>query len=164
MIRRLAKPHWGVAKSSFFNKALLAIGGPGRAMLPPQQAVLQVTFPTAAQLPLTRGDRENPEQLTPATPLTSSPQPEYGLAHSTCSHTSGRKDRLVPRELGKVDPGSLGVVHSQRISDTPRALARETLVHHQCQGGTAICAAGGGGQTEGEGGSPLSAENRSSHA
>ena len=51
MIRRIAKPHWGVAKSSFFDKALLAIRGPGRAMLPPQQAVLQVTFPTAAQLP-----------------------------------------------------------------------------------------------------------------
>ena len=58
----------------------------------------------------------------------------------------------------------MGVVHSQRISDTPRALARETLVHHQCQEGTAICAAGGGGQTEGEGGSPPSTENRSSHS
>ena len=41
----------GHSKKHFFDKALLAIRGPGRAMLPPQQAVLQVTFPTAAQLP-----------------------------------------------------------------------------------------------------------------
>ena len=163
MIRRLARPHWGVAKAVFSTKPCWQFGVPA-GQCSPQQAVLQVTFPPAAQLPLTWGDWENPEQLTPATPLTSSPQPEYGLAHSTRSHTSGRKDRLVPRELGKVDPGSLDAVHSQRISDTPRALARETLVHHQCQGGTAICAAGGGGQTEGEGSSPPSAENRSSHS
>ena len=124
--------------------------------------------PPAAQLssqaPLTWGDRENTEQLTPAIPFTSSPQSEYELAHSTHSHTSGRKDHLVLRELGKINSGSLDAVHSQRVSDTPRALARETLVLQHCQVGTAICAAGGGGQTEGEGGSLLSAENRSSHS
>ena len=66
--------------------------------------------------------------------------------------------------MGKIDPGSLGAVHTQRISDIPQALVRETLVCHHFQGGAAVGAAGGGSLAEGEGGSPPSAENRSSHS
>jgi len=107
---------------------------------------------------------QNSERLTTATHHTSSTQLEYAASFSTCTNTSGRTNCLVPRELGQTYQRPLGAVHSQRVSDTAQVLARQTLVHDPCQRGTAIHPAGGGGQTEREGGSPLSAAVISSHS
>ena len=79
------------------------------------------------------------------------------------TNTSSRKGCLVPRELGVPDQRSLGAIHHQRVSDTPRVFARAAQVHHHSQQGTTISSAGGSVQTEGERGSSPSAAVRSSH-
>ena len=61
------------------------------------------------------------------------------------------------------DQRSLGAIHHQRVSDTPRVFARAAQVHHHSQQGTTISSAGGSVQTEGERGSSPSAAVRSSH-
>ena len=58
----------------------------------------------------------------------------------------------------------MGAYYNQGISDTPRILAKGTLVHHHKQQGAAICTTGGSGQAEGEGGCPPSTANRSSYS
>ena len=54
----------------------------------------------------------------------------------------------------------MGAYYNQGISDTPRILAKGTLVHHHNQQGAVICITGGSGQAEGEGGCPPSTANR----
>ena len=52
-------------------------------MVLPQQAILQARpyQQPSSQAPLTWGDWKNPEQLTPVTPFTPSPQSEYVTWH-----------------------------------------------------------------------------------
>ena len=58
----------------------------------------------------------------------------------------------------------MGAYYNQEISDTPRILAKGTLVHHHNQPGASICTTGGSGQAEGEGGCSPSTANRSSYS
>ena len=69
MIKELDSLHWGVVRSSFFDRALLGIRGPSRAMLPspPNRAPAPTSSHSShgtsnsptPKPPLTRGDREN---------------------------------------------------------------------------------------------------------
>ena len=171
MTRRAASPHWVAVRNSFFDQALPAIRGPGRAMFPHPTSSLTshtISTPILRSSPLskptnTRGDWKSPEQLTPTTYLFSSTQFESAPSASTYTNTSSRKGCLVPRELGVPDQRSLGAIHHQRVSDTPRVFARAAQVHHHSQQGTTISSAGGSVQTEGERGSSPSAAVRSLH-
>ena len=93
MIKELDSLHWGVVRSSFFDRALLGIRSPSRAMFPspPNRAPAPTSShsnhgtsnsPTPKP-PLTRGDRENLERFTLATSLAASTQLEYGPTHPT---------------------------------------------------------------------------------
>ena len=171
MTQKLISLLWGIVRSSFFDRALPGIRGPDRAMLlsPPSKAMLSPTSSHSnhgtsnnpvPKAPLTRGDRENPERFTFATPLASNTQFEYGPACPAHIHTSGRANLPVFRELDKANKGPVDAFYDQGISDTSRLLAKGTLVHYHSQQGAAICTTGG---SEGEGGCPPNAVNRSSY-
>ena len=94
----------GHSKKQFFRQSPAGNTGPDRAMLLSLSSKARLPSPASShsnhgtsnnpvpKAPLTRGDRENPERLTFATPLASSTQFEYGSTRPAHMHTSGRKD------------------------------------------------------------------------
>jgi len=171
MTRRLVRPPWVAVRSSFFDKALPATWGPGRALLPhPTNSLLSTTsnilMPTlnSPNPGNSREDWQNCKQTSVATVHFPSTQPKLAPFFSACINPSSQEDCIVPRELVKTDQRPLGTVCHPRVSDSPKALARETQVSNYCQGGTAAHFTGRGLQAEGEGSSSASGTVKRPHS
>ena len=127
-MRNHVRPPWGVARSSFFGRALLANLGPGRATPTPKEAAIPQPHSSLEELhpPL--------EQSSPTKQCSTSPPPGHGTALPTLLCSNQGQNSSVCRELEEAVTRPMDSLDHHRISITPPILVKEAALCGQLEG------------------------------
>ena len=135
-MRNHVRPPWGIARSSFFGRALLANLGPGKATPTPQRSSNPRTLLLIRRTPSAWTNRQNLEQSSPTKQRFTSPPLGYGTALPTLFYSSWGQNSSVCRQLEKAVTRPMDSLDHHRIPITPPILAKEASLRSQLEGGS----------------------------
>ena len=125
----------GIARSSFFGRALLANLDPSRATPTPQKSNPRAPL-LIRTTPSTWTNRQNLDQSFPAKQCSTSPPLGYGTALPTLFYSSQGKNSSVCRKLEEAVTRPMDSLNHHRISINPPILPKEASLCSQLEGGS----------------------------